>query len=266
MGAVRSRIVPATTSEPVKTEPFISERLSDRSPSSGRVPPQSGKQQQFDQYWETRDLSSADLRTRLRIGVVESLMTRRRGRLLDVGCGRGAVASNFAERGYKVTATDISPLAVRWTGRQHPAIQALLMDLEVDDIAGEFETIVCLEVLQQVRGPVAVLKKLKAARSDQGDLIVSLPNEFHLARRLAILFGRVNFGGIDDTHIKLYSVTEHRRLFAACGLQVSASRAQSIVPPRWLGGRLHTLGNKLAKLWPCLFALSVVYRLRETRG
>ena len=43
------------------------------------------KQRVFDHYWETRDLRSADLRTRLRISIVESVMVHRYGRMLDVG-------------------------------------------------------------------------------------------------------------------------------------------------------------------------------------
>ncbi|HUU47109.1 MAG TPA: class I SAM-dependent methyltransferase [Acidobacteriota bacterium] len=231
------------------------------------------KKRLFDHYWETRDLSSADMRTRLRISLVESLLEHRFGRLLDVGCGRGAIAAHFAERGWMVTATDIAPLAVEWTRRQHRAIAAVCLDLETEPIPGEYDVALCLEVLQQVRNPVDVLRKLAASLTDEGELIVSLPNEFHVARRLAIGAGRVNFGGIDDTHIKLYTVAEHARLFAACGLEDTARRVQSIVPPRWAGGRWHTLANRVARLFPGLFALSVVYRLKpaprsrpETRG
>ncbi len=216
----------------------------------------------FDRYWETRDLSSADLRTRLRIGIVERFLTGARGTLLDVGCGRGAVASQFAELGFNVTAVDISPLAVRWTERQHPLIKAAVLDLETEPLNGTYDAILCLEVLQQVRDPVSVLTKLRDALAADGALIVSLPNEFHLVRRLAILWGRVNFGGIEDTHIKFYTPAEHQRLFATCGLTVGCSSSQSIVPPRWLGGWPHRAGNVLANRWPGLFSLSRIYRLR----
>jgi 2-polyprenyl-3-methyl-5-hydroxy-6-metoxy-1,4-benzoquinol methylase len=218
----------------------------------------------FDRYWETRNLTSADMRTRLRITLVESLLSGPGGHLLDVGCGRGAVASHFAERGWRVTATDISPLALQWTQRQHRAITTACVDLETESLPGQHDAVVCLEVLQQVRNPVEVLAKLIDAVRMNGDLIVSLPNEFHLVRRLAIMLGRIDFGGIEDTHIKLYSAAEHLRLFGACGLEVCERRVQSIIPPRWLGGRLHGFGNALAELFPGLFALSVVYKLKRT--
>jgi len=216
----------------------------------------------FDHYWETRDLSSVDRRTRLRIAIVEALLNGRKGRLLDVGCGRGTVAAHFAELGHQVTAIDISPLAIRWTERQNPHIKAAVLDLESEPLTGEFETILCLEVLQQVRNPVDVLAKLRDALVPGGALIVSLPNEFHLARRLAILLGRVDFGGVDDTHIKLYTPAEHRRLFAACGLRIKKSQSQSIIPPRWGDGSLHRALNPVADRFPALLALSTVYLLK----
>jgi len=109
-----------------------------------------------------------------------------------------------------------------------------------------------------------VLNKLREALTPGGRIVVSLPNEFHLARRLNILLGRVNFGGIDDTHIKLYTPREHHRLFASCGLMVETTGVQSIVPPRWLSGRLYRESAPLARVWPSMFALSCVYRLSIT--
>jgi 2-polyprenyl-3-methyl-5-hydroxy-6-metoxy-1,4-benzoquinol methylase len=215
----------------------------------------------FDHYWETRDLSSVDSRTRLRIAIVESMLDGQRGTLLDVGCGRGTVAAHFAELGHSVTAIDISPLAIQWTEKQHPLVKAYILDLESEPLEGTFDTILCLEVLQQVRDPQSVLNKLSDALTPGGRLIVSLPNEFHLARRLSILLGRVNFGGIDDTHIKLYTPKEHRRLFAASGLEIQTVRSQSIIPPRWHDGIWHAKFNKVANRLPGLFALSTVYRL-----
>ncbi|GAB4325265.1 MAG: hypothetical protein Kow0074_18830 [Candidatus Zixiibacteriota bacterium] len=219
------------------------------------------KRVEFDHYWETRNLRSVDLRTRRRIAIIESMLSAVPGTMLDVGCGRGTVAAHFAENGYSVTAIDISPLAVRWTKRQHPVIKACVLDIENEPLTGPYDVILCLEVLQQVRHPIDAVMKMRDALSPDGCLIVSLPNEFHLARRLAILAGMVTFGGIDDTHIKLYTPREHRRLFERCGLTIEMTGTQSIVPPRWLNGKLHDWTAPLAQAWPSLFALSCVYRL-----
>jgi 2-polyprenyl-3-methyl-5-hydroxy-6-metoxy-1,4-benzoquinol methylase len=238
------------------------DRKTHREPAS---PPLAGpdKRAAFDHYWETRDLRSVDLRTRLRIAIVEGMLKGRTGRLLDVGCGRGTVAAHFAELGHNVTAVDISPLAIQWTERQHPLIKAAVLDLECEPLSGSFETILCLEVLQQVRDPKSVLAKLRDALAPHGSLVVSLPNEFHLARRLSILLGRVTFGGIDDTHLKLFTPAEHRKLFAGCGLSIEASESQSIIPPRWRDGTLHHALNPAANRLPALLALSTVYLLRS---
>lgn len=230
-------------------------------------PPDPGdKRDEFDHYWETRNLRSVDLRTRRRIAIVESMLGRTPGALLDVGCGRGSVAAHFAENGYHVTAVDISPLAIRWTKRQHPVVNACVLDVESEPLPGQFDVILGLEVLQQVRHPVDVLTKMREALLPNGCVIVSLPNEFHLVRRLSILAGRINVGGIDETHIKLYTPREHRRLFERCGLTIDMVGTQSIVPPRFLNGRLHDLTAPLAQTWPSLFALSCVYRLTGTES
>jgi 2-polyprenyl-3-methyl-5-hydroxy-6-metoxy-1,4-benzoquinol methylase len=218
------------------------------------------RRQYFDRYWETRQLKTVDHRTRLRVGIVDAMLKNRSGALLDVGCGRGCVASYFADSGFDVSAIDLSPMAVEWTKRQHHKIRAAVVDLECEPIHGRFDVVLCLEMLQQVREPVKALAKLAGAMAEGGEIIISLPNEFHLVRRLNILRGRVDFGGVEDSHIKLFTVPEQRRLIDLCGLTVTNVQTQSIIPPRWGNCRWHNLMNKLSNRFPGMFALSVVYR------
>lgn len=250
--------------EPLVTDPVTPSRV--RSRLVTHPVALNDRQRYFDHYWETRQLTTVDCRTRLRIGLIDRMLDMRAGTLLDVGCGRGSAAAYFAESGFDVTAIDLSPLAVEWTRRQNHRIKTAVVDLETDPIAGQFDVVLCLEVLQQVREPVIALQKLARALTPNGELYLSLPNEFHLARRFQILRGKVDFGGIEDSHVKLYTVAEHRRLIAACGLDTVALRVQSVIPPRWWGGRLHTWCNRLAAVWPELFALSIVYKCRLSAG
>lgn len=247
------------------TEPIPTDSVAPKAARSRLVThpvPANERQRYFDHYWETRQLTRVDCRTRLRIGLIDRMLDCRAGRLLDVGCGRGSTAAYFADSGYDVTAIDLSPLAVEWTRRQHHKIHADVVDLETDPIDGSFDVVLCLEVLQQVREPIVALKKIVETLAPEGELYLSLPNEFHLARRLNILRGKVDFGGIEDSHIKLYSVAEHHRLLTTCGLVVVESKVQSVIPPSWWGGRLHAWGNRLAAIMPGLFGLSVIYKCR----
>ena len=126
----------------VITEPTVIDAIV---PPQGRhravtIPaPITDRQRYFDHYWDTRNLSTVDHRTRLRIGLVHTLLTHRTGNLLDVGCGRGCTAAHFAESGFDVTAIDLSPMAVEWTRRQHPKIRASVVDLELDSVIGHFD-------------------------------------------------------------------------------------------------------------------------------
>lgn len=247
--------------EPIITNPDTPSRV--RSRIVTHPVPANDRQRYFDHYWETRQLTSVDCRTRLRIGLIDRMLAHRSGQLLDVGCGRGSAAAYFAECGFTVTAIDLSPLAVEWTRRQHHAIRTAVVDLETDEVTGEYDIVLCLEVLQQVREPVPVLRKLVNSLAPDGELYLSLPNEFHLARRLNILRGHVDFGGIEDSHVKLYTVAEHRRLIAACNLDIVETKVQSVIPPRWWAGVPHSWCNRIAAMWPGLFALAVLYKCRR---
>ena len=210
----------------------------------------------FDAYWRTREYSSADTRALQRAVFAARLLRLRGGRLLDVGCGRGLVCAYFAGLGYDVLGIDVSPLSVQWTRQRGVAAQVL--DLERDTLVEHYNVIICLETLQYLRNPTGALGKLRDALAEGGEMIVSLPCEYHILRRLRILVLGKGPEGIDYPLTVFYPV-EHRRLFSRAGLVVTDARPISLVPPRWK--LLLGLGQLLARVAPSLFALSVVYRL-----
>jgi len=215
------------------------------------------KQTRFDLYWQTRDLEKSDLRSRQRSEIALSMLTKGAGKLLDVGCGRGWNSAFFRQKGFEVEAIDISPQAVESTRLR--GISAHIFDLEQDELPGAYDVILCLEVLQFLVDPLKVLRKLRGALRDEGELILSLPNEFHLFRRLKILFGRPDFGGYGAPHLRLFYPAEIRRLMRDAGLRIISVRAVSIIPPNL---RLFSrLGDLLCGLSPGLFSLSLVVRV-----
>ena len=212
------------------------------------------KRTKYNLYWQTRDLDQADARSRQRSEIIYGMLGQRKGKLLDVGCGRGWNALYFKEKGFQVEAVDISPEAVEITKQR--GITARVLDLEQDDIRGEYDVILCLEVLQFVNEPLRVLLKLESALKDKGGLILSLPNEFHFLRRLKILFGRPDLGGFNAPHLRFFYPDEIRRLLRRTGLEIVETAPVSLISPS--KGLSAGMGDLLAKLFPNLFSLYIV--------
>ena len=66
--------------------------------------------------------------------------------LLEIGCGWGALASHFAERGSKVTAISLSDEQLAWARRNHPGVEFRKQDYR--DTAGQFDAIVSVEMVE----------------------------------------------------------------------------------------------------------------------
>lgn len=217
------------------------------------------KRDYFDRYWISRDYVRTDRRTMERAQLVWSHLARRRGKALDTGCGRGLLASFLAEQGLDVDATDISPQAVVLTAQR--GVNAFVLDLERQTPLGWYDVVLCLEVLQQMRDPEDVLRRLCGVLADDGELVISVPNEFHLWRRLRVLAGRPDFGGVEDTHLKFFTPKRAAGLAARCGLEIRERAYTSILPPGF--GPLSALGRAAARLWPSGAALSTLLFLRK---
>lgn len=96
---------------------------------------------------------------------------------LDYGSGIGTGALLFEKHGFKVTLCDISsPLLhfAKWRFNQRQR-QASFVDLKIEEPKGQYDIMTCFEVLEHVKDPLAVLRKLHRLLKPGGYLVVSAP-------------------------------------------------------------------------------------------
>jgi SAM-dependent methyltransferase/putative flippase GtrA len=148
--------------------------------------------------------------------VLGTFELRGTGSVLDVGCGTGRYARRLSERGFRVTAVDISPGMLEVV-RPYVA-ETLLMDLEDLDVGRRFDAVLCLSVLDFVGDVEDCMRRLAEHVAEGGRLVV-------LATRNN-LFGAIYglaqpVGGI---RINLLSARRLDAVARSCGLSLVRSQ------------------------------------------
>lgn len=211
------------------------------------------KQRYFDTYWTAQDPARVSRRAEWRAMQLYSLVGNHYHHLLDIGAGQGELLHYFRSAGYLVEGWDVSPdiVARLVAGGYH----AMNIDIEEDHLEGSFDLIACCEVLQQMHDPARALRKIAGVLQRNGRLFVSVPNEFHIVRR-------IGFGKPVESHQALFSPRRANELMAIAGFKVVTRLYQPIVPPRW-NRVLGLIGQWLADLLPSLFCLSILLLVKR---
>jgi 2-polyprenyl-6-hydroxyphenyl methylase / 3-demethylubiquinone-9 3-methyltransferase len=129
----------------------------------------------------------------LRTQFVAARATLAGARVLDVGCGGGLLAEALARCGAQVTAIDLAPAMIE-VARLHAAGQALGIDYRVasaEQLAQEtpngFTVVTCMEMLEHVPQPAALVGTLARLITPGGSLFVSTVNRNLKSFLLAIV-------------------------------------------------------------------------------
>lgn len=114
-------------------------------------------------------------------------------RVLDVGCGGGLLAEALTRHGAEVTAIDLSAAMID-VARLHAEGAGLTIDYRhqsADSLAAEtgpvFAAVTCMEMLEHVPDPAAMLRVLAASLRPGGDLFLSTLNRTPKAFAVAII-------------------------------------------------------------------------------
>jgi len=190
-------------------------------------------------------------------------------RLLDVGAADGLLARLLTERGWKVTGIEADPVAAKAGAAHCERMIVADLDAGVPRLDGEFDAIVCADVLEHLRDPASALAALRRSLAASGELVVSIPNVAHVWVRLSLLAGRFDYaerGILDRTHLRFFTRRTLAALVAEAGLSVARMTSTpvplyQVVPPRWHGRALaavHALSAGSARLLPRLLAYQFV--------
>lgn len=120
--------------------------------------------------------------SRSRIGPVEIIAAKPRGRLLDVPAGHGLESTRLRELGFRVAATELFPVKNRdreigWV--QADANQTLPFR------GGEFDYILSREGIEHLENQAGFIRECARVIRPGGTIVITTPNVMHVASRLS---------------------------------------------------------------------------------
>ncbi len=129
----------------------------------------------------------------LRLEYIERVVSLSGKLILDVGCGGGILSESMARHGARVLGIDLSPavLEVAELHALEAGVTVEYRNIAAEELALErpaaFDAVTCMEMLEHVPDPAAVLAALGALVQPGGDVIVSTLNRTPRAFAVAIV-------------------------------------------------------------------------------
>jgi 2-polyprenyl-6-hydroxyphenyl methylase/3-demethylubiquinone-9 3-methyltransferase len=128
-----------------------------------------------------------------RLDYIESRVSFAGRRVLDVGCGGGLLSEGMARRGARVTGIDLAPGAVE-VARLHALEAGVTVDYRLvaaetlaESEPGAYDLVTCLEMLEHVPEPAAILAAIARLVRPGGDVVCSTINRSAKSFALAIV-------------------------------------------------------------------------------
>lgn len=188
--------------------------------------------------------------------------------VLDVGCGTGLLSQRLAQKQVRSLGIDYEIKENVWSGFE-TYIQDDLEKAEKLPQRRSFDYVLLADVLEHLRTPGELLRKIRPLIKKDGKLIASTGNVALWYMRLSLLLGRFNYGKkgiLDETHVKLYTQYSFVQLLTQAGFRVEHILPtslpfevvfQSTGKSKTLKA-IDSIYYWFARLWPTLFAYQFV--------
>ncbi len=140
-------------------------------------------------------------------------------RILDIGCGRGGVTRELKTRCPQARSTGLDLFVDPTFDYDALFDEFFQVDLENGPLPvdlGAFDLVLLLDVLEHLRDPAVLLKRLVAGVPTGCYVLVSLPNFHYYSNLLSIVrSGRFRYddsGILDRTHVRFFGLEDARDL------------------------------------------------------
>lgn len=101
------------------------------------------------------------------------------GKVLDVGCGNGIMSKAIGQCGYQVLGVDVSEKAIKKAKAAESQSNVDFRVVRAEELVADgstYDAVICSEVLEHLSNPSPLLTTLHALLSNQGVLVVTVPN------------------------------------------------------------------------------------------
>lgn len=131
--------------------------------------------------------------------------------LIDLACGDGLMTKAFSGRFNRVVGIDASGFHLEKARAFCPEAEfheALIEEFETDE---KFDSVFMLDVLEHVIDPRALLQKAASFMSDNGVMVIHVPNSDAVNRKIAVLMGTLS--SCDELTPFDLEIAGHRRTY-----------------------------------------------------
>jgi SAM-dependent methyltransferase len=140
-----------------------------------------------------RDYANREIqRGREIVRMIRQVVPVRGKRVLDVGSGYGGMLISMAEQGADVTGVEIDleraqmgNRRLRELGMQIPYFHGDICERETRERLGQFDVVVCQDVLEHVMDPTRVIAGLCAMLRPKGVIYIQIPNKYGIDQLLS---------------------------------------------------------------------------------
>jgi len=203
---------------------------------------------------------------------VLSLVPASAVRILDIGCGNGALGAKLREE------RDREVVGITYSEQEAEMASCCLSQVICANLndydflgLGQFHCIIMSHVLEHVYSPGHLLQRIKKALKPDSVIVVALPNILFWKQRLEFLKGRWRYqdGGImDRTHFRFFDFQSSRDLLEQTGYKIVYTKLDGAFPltapiRKLVGHFANKVDRFAATRRPGLFAWQFVYQAQS---
>jgi O-antigen biosynthesis protein len=165
-------------------------------------------------------------------------------RILDLGCGAGVVGRKLLETGKAASLVGVELFSSAANEAAHHYAHVHQGDIEEMELpySAEFDFVICGDILEHLKDPCRIVKRVHGWLKPEGRFICSVPNVRHW-RVIADLTLRGNWsytdaGIMDRTHLRFFTRKSCHSMLADGGFTVISTH-------QLISGRRYQLLNRL---------------------
>ncbi|MGE5680449.1 MAG: glycosyltransferase [Bacillota bacterium] len=156
---------------------------------------------------------------------IQQLIKPGAGKILDVGCGKGLMASELKSKlDAEVWGIEIVRQAAAAAEKRLDKVLSGSIEENLRHLPDSyFDTIIFADVLEHLTDPTSVLKNIRAKLADNGQIIASIPNVRFWSVVKGLLEGNWEYqeaGILDNTHLRFFTKSSIASMFEKAGYSI----------------------------------------------